>query len=422
MATGLGSLTGTLEGDQLLTQIMALQQQQQEELAARTQQATQSAGQAAQQYQQLAAAPPPDLAPFQALIPALAGNFASVIARDPSYRQEAQEGLQESRAGLLRARAQNLAALKDVAGQKAEEAQRAGDLETTEKYRRQYETLAKQYELISANQKRTQAVEDKENELKIRHQNRLDEIAATGAQARLTDRSKPPGGTAVMGGEDPAVASFAGQVQRGEIEFAGVPAKYKPAVSTYMTNNAMQVVPKKVRDTLAELSTGRAALNRIKGFSVKLNTADWKGRLLQGGRLTAAGISQKNPEVSAFNAVRRGLLAALSRATGERGVLTNQDVERAKQLLPTVFDSEEVASRKLLESDAFFDEKEQMLRGAYFSTAGAAPPATTPPPPTVKTTGKLVRMVDRQGRVRTIDAAEVPDAINKGGWKRAPAK
>jgi hypothetical protein len=69
----------------------AMAQMQAQELAANTQQATDAASQAAQQYQQQAQAPSPDLDPMAAFIPTLLSNIASVIGKEPSYRENTQD-------------------------------------------------------------------------------------------------------------------------------------------------------------------------------------------------------------------------------------------------------------------------------------------------------------------------------------------
>lgn len=164
MAQGLApvTLTGTLEGDQVLLQMQALQQAQQEALAQQTQQATQAAGQAQQAYGQAAAAPAPAPDALGTLLMTLGGNTASILGGTPSYRENAQQNVQRARSEQLQARAQNLQALRDVYSQRADEAQRAGDLETTEKYRRQFETLSKQWEIVNANAQRASSLEKEE--------------------------------------------------------------------------------------------------------------------------------------------------------------------------------------------------------------------------------------------------------------------
>ena len=158
MANGLnpapGSLQGTLSAQSLISSLEALRQQQEAELAARTQAAAKAAGQAQQAYTQAAGAPTPGLGGLAAFLPTLLGDIGSVLTETPGPRQVAAEGLATQRASLLKARADNIKALQDVYAQRADEAQKAGDLEATQKFRTSLESLHRQQEIVLANQKR----------------------------------------------------------------------------------------------------------------------------------------------------------------------------------------------------------------------------------------------------------------------------
>ena len=53
-----------------------------------------------------------------------------------------------------------------------------------------------------------------------------------------------------------------------------------------------------------------------------------------------------SPRVAAFENARQGSLALISKALGESGVLTDQDIKRALNFVPTITDSPEQAARK----------------------------------------------------------------------------
>jgi hypothetical protein len=180
MATGLGSLGGTLNAQQLITQAEALRQQQEQELARRANDAAQAAHTAQSAYQTAAAAPPLQINPAELFIPGLLANIASVIAADPSYRERAQEGIRQRQRELAEARAQNLTALRDAAAQKAELAQHAGDLETQTKWRNQIERLDKQLDQLNLRQQNALALET------LRHEHRLGELTLRGEQQQQT--------------------------------------------------------------------------------------------------------------------------------------------------------------------------------------------------------------------------------------------
>lgn len=156
------SLNGTIQGMDPLTLAQALESQLQQELAAQTQQKTQAAQQAGQEYQQAASAPAPQLGPFEQLIPALFGNVASVLAQNPVFGERGQEQIQQSRADMLKRRADSLAALKDNYENQAREAQKAGDLEREATLRTKFESISRQYDTIKQNADRTFQAEQRE--------------------------------------------------------------------------------------------------------------------------------------------------------------------------------------------------------------------------------------------------------------------
>lgn len=70
-----------------------------------------------------------------------------------------------------------------------------------------------------------------------------------------------------------------------------------------------------------------------------------------------AGALKMNSEAAAYNDMRNGFLAQVSKALGESGVLTNQDVERVKALVPALEDTPDQASAK-------WEELMSILNGA----------------------------------------------------------
>lgn len=149
MASGLsGTAVNTLTQDEVLRNAEALALQQAQELAARTAQTGAAAQQAQQQYQQAAQAPQEVPNDF---VSNLFSNLASVVSQQPSYRENRQEVSAQNKADLLKKRADNLSALMEVYRQKADEAQKADDRETTEKYRTKLETTSKTFDLVNSN-------------------------------------------------------------------------------------------------------------------------------------------------------------------------------------------------------------------------------------------------------------------------------
>lgn len=358
------SLTGTMNGMDVQTQYEALQK----ELAARAAQEREAANQQAQQalmgYQQQAAAPPPQLSPSDTFIPTLIGNIASVLSQDQGFRQRAQEGIRSQRQDLMTARVQNLQALRDNFTMKAQAAEEAGDTAEAEAARLKVEQLSKTADQLLEQQRQ----QGREGLAKSEHGFRMAEIKEKGKQDQITAGIKKKEEEAAAQEDlDDIVES----IVTNQTDITNYPIKQRGAIVRRMAETNQKILPKKVRDSVKEISAGREALTKIKGLSEIVNSADWRTRHLTGMKNTAGAISQKNPDAALYESSRQGLLAALSRATGERGVLTNQDVERARTLLPTLFDSKAVAQRKTKQLEEYFDGLERRVALAYTEKAKA---------------------------------------------------
>lgn len=177
-------LENTLNGLDPNTLAQALEEELMRGLAQRTTQATQAAQQAGQQYQQAAGAPPPQLAPEDIFLPTLLGNIASVIGQNPDLREKAQERIGEKHSDMLKARADNLMALRDIYGQKAEAASKLGNTEAEEKARISRDKMSRALDQLEEQRKQANAIE-LEN---MRHQHDL-----------ARDKAKPAGGSGVYG-------------------------------------------------------------------------------------------------------------------------------------------------------------------------------------------------------------------------------
>jgi len=334
------SLLGTLRGLGVIPPDQAIE----EEFAARTQQAAQEAAQAAGQYQQAAQAPPPDLSPLAAFVPSLLSNFASVIGGTPSYRENRQADLQQQRRGLLESRAQNLQRLRDLSLQKAEAAEKIGDMEMAQKERLRAETQAKTWDLLMQQLRQHGAME-------LEKERSKNDLATAKVRA-----SNAPGA-----GMDPdELDAIVESVVNGETEITSYPIRIRGTITQKVRDSGRKIMPKKVRDTVNTISSARGVVDQLESLSAGINTAGpGVARVVGGIKRSAEGAIQTRPDVTVFNAARDGFLATISRSTGERGVLTDRDVLRARSLLPNVWDSEKVANRKVKELRTFLDGLEQ---------------------------------------------------------------
>lgn len=188
------SLDNTLNGADVQSQQDAMMQALQQALAQHTAEATQQAQAAGQQYQQAAAAPVSQPSPLDVLIPTLFGNVASVLGRQPGYAEQGQATVKQERSDLLKARADNLQALRDTWEVKARAAQQAGDLEAEQGARAKVEQLSKQYDLVRQNEQHTYDAEQR----RLDRENRL-------AAAKI-NASRPVGGATGAGFDATSVA------------------------------------------------------------------------------------------------------------------------------------------------------------------------------------------------------------------------
>ena len=463
------SLQGTLQGDQAITpeqaailaQYQALAQQQAQQLSQNTQQAQQGATQAAEQYQQAAAQPPPNPYDLGAFLTMLGGNTASILGGTPSYRENAQQRVQQSRAEQLKARADNLQALQDVAAQKAAEAKRAGDLETEHKFRSQFETLGKQLDLVNANAQRA-ASDERQNKM-FAEQEKLQNMRDAAAAARQANKAKA--GAVTVGGQeiDPTDYVIARDTPEGEkrgvVDLSQVKqAKVKDYLTNYAKQNGLAVWDQRETNADQLLNTVEQDMQDVKDRIIPL-LPNVSGKGLIGGALERGAKGAENKAKAFFQtpgegealagypAIRTGAIKTIQAlAVLGKGLRINQaEINAAMNFdYPRIDDSQGTANEKfrilgmmakhirqaLLGQTPDPKEVADVIRSSRAIKAGQAPPARASAPTqaqatpaqAIKPVGRLVKMIDRNGKPRTIDAAEVQDAINKGGWKRAPVQ
>lgn len=357
-----GSLANTLNPAGVFSLQQAAEAQYAADLQRRSQEATQQAQQAQGALQQAAAAPPPDIG-GAGLIPSLFGNVASVLAGNQRYGEEANQSIATTKASLLRARAENLSALHDVYLQKAGEAEKANDLETTEKYRVKAENLNKALLQVNANVERQDKKDAQDKELKaaytravlgehmdprsghgnepfVRLPDKPDFSLSTGAGSSTTP---PIGRLITLEGPDGEVAHYyslegaTGDPKNAGLIWAnqhGVPVlndKEQTIIKDIQgaKDNAIEVVNQGLdRGFFADSATQRA----VKG------PMNWLKQQIQA----------KAP-MSAYNTWRNQAIKALRATAGSGGLRINQqEIDLAiKNDLPLITDTREVAIQKM---------------------------------------------------------------------------
>lgn len=354
----LNTLLGTLGPHGVAGLMEAQQAQQQQELQDQADQAARQSQAAASNYQAAAAAAAPSVG-GAAFVPTLFSNVASVLSGNRDYEQQNAQRLQAQQGDLMEARRSNLLALRDIQEQKAKAAEHLGDQATAEKARMQHEKLTRTLLEMDQNRRTQQAAEalksqqefqGGENEL-----NRLNQLEI----ARINAASRGGGGG--LGGNPPTPQSakdFADAVASGQVTFAQVPMKQRDAVLAELRDAKTKILPDRARVSLTTLSSAKAIAKRIRKFSESLNQSGPGMNVVTGAGKYLGRVTQQNTDAVVYNRMVNAFLTTLSRATGERGTLTNQDVARAKGLVPNVFDTKATTAELNNELDNFLQEME----------------------------------------------------------------
>lgn len=361
--TQLGSLVNTLGPEGVKSLLMAQQDQQQQELSQQAEQAARASQAAASNYQAAAQAPASQVGPA-AFIPTLFSNVASVLGGTPDYRRQNAERLSAQQNDLMEARRSNLLALRDIQEQKAQAAMKLGDHAVAEKARLTSERLSKTLGEIHDAQLRQQKLDDMEAQRKFIHgeneANRLNAriIAETNALSReKTAGIRASGG--LGGGAGPqSLDDVVASVASGQSSLRDYKPELRPTIITKLASAKTKILPQNIRTTLATLSSAKAIAKRIRALSSNLNQSGPGMNVVTGLAKYGGRLSQQNTDAVVLNRMVNAFLTTLSRATGERGTLTNQDVARAKGLVPNIFDTKKTTEELNNELDNFLQEME----------------------------------------------------------------
>jgi hypothetical protein len=374
--SSLASLLGTISPEGLLSQQQAMNQQQQEELARQAASAQQSAGQAQQAYQQAAGAST-EANPMDSFISNLFAEVASQLEGNQGPNQRNQANQEASRGMLLKARADNLSALRDIYGQKAEEAQKAGDLATTEKYRRQYETLSKQHELVSENAKRAQDNEAKTQFEQLQQENRIAlEKLRTSGDLKIKQAAPGTAAGTIAEGANPEdyVESSESGIKYVNIDPKKVPdLKLRGALSAWARKNKYVVIADREKNALDLVAEARSNTQGISDRIMSLLPTSPGDRFFgTGPRNALADLTQSVPEIRAYRAYRTSAIQIIQAIAGlGKGLRINQaEINAALKFdMPEITDTQDVAREKLAILNEMLDHVERAALGQKVSDA-----------------------------------------------------
>ena len=101
------------------------------------------------------------------------------------------------------------------------------------------------------------------------------------------------------------------------------------------------------RNRAAGMNTGKAVIDSIDELSKKINTQAGALAKITGAAERAKASANMSDDVSEYQALVSGFVPLLARAVGHVGVLTEQDVQSVKDMLPKVGDSQSLRDRKI---------------------------------------------------------------------------
>jgi hypothetical protein len=365
-----------------------------EEQAARAASLAQGAGDAAGAFQQAAQAPMPQVNPMAELLRMIGGGSASIMGETPRYANNAQADLASMKDELLAKRAQNLAALKDNYDRQAAAAQSAGDLLAEAKLRKSAESVSKAWQAIHDESAAKQSMNELDIQEKGLDRRNKEDNASAERRALIAAGAKGQGGAAGEQAFAEEIEEWAERVNSGQTRLLNVPLKIRTKVMQEMRAKGYSDMPPAARAAVAGLGGSRMVINELADLALGPLAADSTrsgglneagsgiDRAKQGIGLSFGALTQANPNAAVYSNIRDSWLSALAKMTGQVGTLSDKDIEYAKKLPPTLYDTREVAEKKISAMERFVNERINATIKAY-STALTG---STPSPAVTKTT------------------------------------
>jgi hypothetical protein len=240
------------------------------------------------------------------------------------------------------------------------------------------------------------------------------------------------------------VENYAMMVESGQLGLTALPKRkgydVMKAVVGYLRDNKITVFPPNspARAVVAALSGSRSIVEELKNLSLGTVGEDGKrtgglhstgggfGRVRQGVGLSAGALAQQTTtgvDASVYMDAKESFLSALAKVTGQVGTLSDKDMELARKMIPGLSASKAKAEQQWAMLEAFIERKISETTRVYSTPLTG--PRSAEAPEVAKGVAKKdttpVDLLDYNGKVRTLPAWEVPNAI-AGGWKRAPIK
>lgn len=178
------------------------------------------------------------------------------------------------------------------------------------------------------------------------------------------------GGTTIPAEIQPAISEIGGIkfIDQGKLKTSQLPTAQRISAETgipFLTSEQAN----KVRDAQSTYTSAIGLVNQITTNGASLFTAkSIQEAMLQGPQLSVQA-AIKGTTANLYKSTMGSLLSILTRAAGEKGVLTTQDVERIEKGLPTFSyigaDTAQSAQQKLANFGSLFNQIFQGSLGAY---------------------------------------------------------
>ena len=146
----------------------------------------------------------------------------------------------------------------------------------------------------------------------------------------------------------------------GQIGLSQVPIQMRNQIVNRAAELGVRIISPtfagKSAEAVQAFNSANALINLLGNQALQLTkTESVLGRIPQALALSAGAFLQNIPEATAYKATRDAFLSMLTRAAGEKGVLTTQDVLRIKKALPDFNDTREVAQKKINNLQSLFE-------------------------------------------------------------------
>jgi len=174
----------------------------------------------------------------------------------------------------------------------------------------------------------------------------------------------------------PAVQNIEGVsfIDMSKLNSGQVPLAQRTSANTGMPLLSKEDV-NKIQEGYATYLSAKNLMNTVLTTARKLITAQNPlDAVMQYAKINAGAATRTNTDAKVFLDTTKAFSSLLTRAAGEKGVLTNMDVQRIINGLPNPGDTKDIMEEKAAKFDALFKSQFQSAMQAYIGQgAGQAP-------------------------------------------------